>query len=233
MADDFAFATASCAQMAHIVVHFLQAMFDAPARRNTAVPSDQRVLTAFHGVREPAVSIGSFCLTMMKSEIGCSAEVLVLAMRHLVLLDTRKALPLDLLTIHRLLLAALVCSAKYHEDPPRRVHMNRNWALLGGISAREMGELEREFLALMQYNVFVPTSEFLNVQRAMCAATVRHEMQTLYPQPSLLLDIPDLHDTASLTEASARLLGNDGDEPDDDVEMEPASDALVVRSAPR
>lgn len=57
----------------------------------------------------------------------------------------------------KILLTSLVCAIKYNED---MIHDNEFFAKVGGINLKEMNLLEREFLFLMEYKLYIPKDMF-------------------------------------------------------------------------
>lgn len=58
-----------------------------------------------------------------------------------------------------------MCSAKFFEDVP---FVNSSWAHLGGIPVSEMNRLERTFLKLVNFSLYVPLREYLEVFDSFC-----------------------------------------------------------------
>jgi hypothetical protein len=82
----------------------LDTVFTAPVRKNDRLPADPKAITAFHSVSIPSMSIQTY-FKRLTDYIDCSAECCVLAMVHINRIHTTKSqLPIDSLTIHRLLL---------------------------------------------------------------------------------------------------------------------------------
>ena len=64
---------------------------------------------------------------------------------------------LNYYNIHKLIIASFVCSTKYHEDEYYSIDF---YAKLGGVSKKEMINLEYIFLSLLQFNLFVKEEVF-------------------------------------------------------------------------
>jgi hypothetical protein len=60
---------------------------------------------------------------------------------------------------------SLMCSAKFFDD---HVFNNSQWASIGGVSARELNALEREFLQLLDYSLFVTPEAYVQVYNELC-----------------------------------------------------------------
>lgn len=72
--------------------------------------------------------------------------------------------PLNGLTVHRLVLAALVLAAKTHED----AHLsNGGWAVVGGVGVAELNGLELGLLAGLGYATAVRAAEYEAARRAL------------------------------------------------------------------
>jgi len=142
----------------------LNSIFTSPARMNDRLPEPKQI-TAFHSISVPGMSIQSYFKRLVEY-IDCSGEVFVLMLAHLNRIHmTKPEFAIDSLTIHRLLLTALMVSAKFFDD---HVYNNAQWAGVGGVSCRELNSLEREFLILMDYSLFVTTDTFLATLSDLC-----------------------------------------------------------------
>lgn len=58
------------------------------------------------------------------------------------------------------ILNSLVCSAKFFDD---QVFKNSQWASIGGVGLSELSRLEREFLQLLDYQLFVTHDAYVQV----------------------------------------------------------------------
>lgn len=59
--------------------------------------------------------------------------------------------------IHRILFISILISIKYNED---KVYKNSSYARVAGISVKELNKLEREFLILIKYELFITKEKF-------------------------------------------------------------------------
>ena len=70
-------------------------------------------------------------------------------------------LQLTMLNIHRLLLACMVVALKYNEDD---YYSNEYYAKVGGISLKELNQLEYNILILLDFNVFIDDALYENYE---------------------------------------------------------------------
>lgn len=68
---------------------------------------------------------------------------------------------LSYLNIHKLILASLIVSIKYNEDD---YYSNQFYARVGGISLREIYELEYELILLLDFVLFIDESIYANYE---------------------------------------------------------------------
>merc|ERR1712066_656888 len=66
-------------------------------------------------------------------------------------------LPLTMKNVHRVFLASLVVSCKYHED---LVYSNSHYAKAGGVLLREVNRLERVLLATLDFDLRIAPEEY-------------------------------------------------------------------------
>jgi len=61
------------------------------------------------------------------------------------------------LTIHRLILVAVLITHKYYTDP---FYLNSYLSYIGGVQLQEINFLEEEFLDIIDFNLTVERSEY-------------------------------------------------------------------------
>ena len=128
-----------------------------PLRDSDVLPLDPALITMFHTERVPSITISSY-LGRLAQYTECSSEVLIQSIIHINrILHHRPSFHINSLNIHRLLLTSLLCSAKFFDD---QYYNNAYYAKVGGISVRELNDLEIEFLALINFDLFVDFSVY-------------------------------------------------------------------------
>ena len=61
------------------------------------------------------------------------------------------------LTIHRLILVAVLITHKYYTDP---FYLNSYMSYIGGVQLQEINFLEEEFLDIIDFNLSVDSTEY-------------------------------------------------------------------------
>src|SRR5205085_5356992 len=98
------FQPANRKQLEALVSCVLQTLFKLPARTNVRLPVDSKLITCFHSVSVPSMTIGSY-FNRLAEFINCSGESFVLALVHINRLHMlHPEIAIDALTIHRILL---------------------------------------------------------------------------------------------------------------------------------
>jgi hypothetical protein len=111
----------------------------------------------FHGSCVPSISICEY-LRRIHKFFGCSDECFVIALVYIDRISKMKRLvPLCDLTVHRLLLIAMVTAAKFHDD---NHYKNMYYAKVGGIGSTEVNKLEALFLRMLDWNLCVSGREY-------------------------------------------------------------------------
>lgn len=111
---------------------------------------------------KPDMSIQDYLRRIVKYT-GVSGEALMLSMINLArIYRLLSNFPVNILTIHRLLLTSILISAKFFDD---RFVNNAGYARVGGIEKKEMNMLEVEFLFLIDFNVVVTTEEYEKIYK--------------------------------------------------------------------
>lgn len=152
----------------------LEQLFSNP---NDTLPSDPSQISMFHTERIPSISIGHY-LDRIAYYSECSEEALVMAFIHISRIyhsntgmssgsntggngngassssSSTKGFQLNTLSIHRLLLVAIMSSAKFYDDS---YFNNAFYGKIGGVAIREINALEVEFLALIAFELYIPS----------------------------------------------------------------------------
>lgn len=112
--------------------------------------------TRFSVGRIPFIDLKTYINRMVKY-IPCSIEsVFILFVFLKRLRDHAGPSFINPFTVHRIVITGLLIAAKYHDDI---YFNNKYYARVGGISLREMNMLELEFLARIQFNLFLSQEE--------------------------------------------------------------------------
>ena len=142
----------------------LEQLFSNP---NDTLPTDPRQISMFHTERIPSISIGQY-LDRIAYYSECSEEALVMAFIHISRIyhsntsggggngchPAAKGFQLNTLSIHRLLLVAIMSAAKFWDDS---YYNNAFYGKIGGVATRELNALEVEFLALIAFELYIPS----------------------------------------------------------------------------
>lgn len=119
--------------------------------------SQHRKLTVYHGLRPPNISILKY-LERIHKYSNCSPSCFVVSfifVDHLV--HKQPDIPLISLNIHRLLITSTMIATKLLDD----VHFNNAfYARVGGISNRELNNLEVDFLFRLDFRLQVTSNVF-------------------------------------------------------------------------
>jgi len=147
--------------------------------KTDTISDDPSTITVFHTERAPSISIEDYFQRIAKYS-ECSAEVLVLGVAHINrILYYQPSFEVNTLTIHRLLLTSIMCSAKFLDD---HYCNNLYYAKVGGVSNSELNSLEVEFLALTNFDLFVQSENYFKFLRELCDKQVHHNCTCQHQQ---------------------------------------------------
>jgi|UPI00048F0ADA hypothetical protein len=119
-----------------------------------ALESASAQQAVFHGTILPKISLANYCFRILKYG-RISSSVMVCGIVYIDSLVKNKVVKLSEFSVHRLLLAACVVSAKVVDDK----HLsNKNFSLVGGVSLEELNHLEVTLCLLMDFKLNVPHS---------------------------------------------------------------------------
>ena len=119
--------------------------------------ANQEYRNCFHARKPPSVSLHKY-LERLSDYMKCSEECYVLAMIYIErLMKADCALTLNSLCVHRLILSAVAIAAKFFDD---KYYKNSYYARVGGISVQEINTLERNFLFIIDFNLYVSDKQY-------------------------------------------------------------------------
>jgi len=113
-------------------------------------------VSKFNGLHPPSISILYYLQRIAKFS-GCSNECFVLMLIYIDRLVTKNSITLDVFNVHRLIISAILLSAKFFDD---HFYFNPHFAVVGGLQSHEMNSLELEFLFLIEFNLYVSGEEY-------------------------------------------------------------------------
>jgi len=115
-------------------------------------------VTKFHASRPPKISIDEYVSRIFLYS-NCSNECFLLALIYIERLVRRnKSFVVNYNNVHRLTLTSVLIAAKWFDDD----HFgNAYYSRVGGLSCKEMNELEAEFLLMINFNVHVENELFM------------------------------------------------------------------------
>ncbi|KAJ9435808.1 Cyclin-U4-1 [Diplonema papillatum] len=127
------------------------------ARKGDATRSETDALTVFDSAPDmvPAISLQGY-LERWVTYSCCSTATIAIASRYI----DRCDVPVTTRNKHRLLLAALLAAAKFHDDV---FYSNTFYATVGGSTLAEINRLETAFLSACDWTMMVDREEYDDV----------------------------------------------------------------------
>lgn len=141
-----------------------------------------RQVSKFNGLHPTPITI-AYYLQRIAQFSGCSDQCFVLMLIYIDRLVTKKNIALDAYNVHRLIISAILLSAKFFDD---HFFFNPHFALVGGLKEREMNTLELEFLFLIEFNLYVTAEDYQTYYNTLARmAHTRFINKTLPPIPNI------------------------------------------------
>jgi len=120
--------------------------------------------TSFHAVKIPKISLRDY-IARLRTYMKCSDECFVLALIYVKRLKSRvEDFRIDLLSVHRLLLTGLTLATKFCEDEYSK---NSYSAIVGGVSNKELNQLELMFLTLLDFKLYVSKDYYSEYRKSL------------------------------------------------------------------
>ena len=114
------------------------------------------LVKSFTTKKRPNISIYEFLKRLYKYS-KVSENILILVLIYIDRLCRNRKICLNYFNIHKLIIASFVTAIKFNSDEYYSLEV---YAKLGGISQKEIVSLEYEFIALLDFNLFVEEKLF-------------------------------------------------------------------------
>ena len=114
------------------------------------------LVKSFTTKKRPNISIYDFLKRLYKYS-KVSENILILVLIYIDRLCRNRKICLNYFNIHKLIIASFVTAIKFNSDEYYSLEF---YAKLGGISQKEIVSLEYEFIALLDFNLFVEEKLF-------------------------------------------------------------------------
>lgn len=148
----------------------------------------QSPITRFHALQPPQITITTYLLRIARYT-NCSEECFVLALIYIDrLINKNGNFQVLYLNVHRLIIISIMVSAKYFDD---QYYNNAYFATVGGVSCKEIGLLEIEFLFMLNFNLYVETGLFELYSRRLIKHSRNHGQRKQGQEVLLLKTFPD------------------------------------------
>jgi hypothetical protein len=114
------------------------------------------VKTPFDHMRIPQISIYDYLLRIQKYS-DVENNTLIIALIYIDRICKKKGITLNKYNIYRILFTAILVSIKYNED---HIYDNLYYSKIAGLPVKEINYLERKFLEIINYDLFVSEELF-------------------------------------------------------------------------
>ncbi len=113
---------------------------------------------SFHALSLPPISLANY-INRLINHMDCSIECYIIALIYITRATRTHKLKINMFNIHRLLLVSLIIAIKFHED---KYFSNKYYATVGGISNKELNDLELKFLHLIDFDTSMDSNMFID-----------------------------------------------------------------------
>lgn len=132
-------------------------------------------LTIFHCVKPPSIHISNYIKRLCYYS-ECSSAAIIAALYNIVYTIRFEIPELEIndYTVHRLFLASLLVSSKFHDDKP---FSNKIFASIGGVTCKELNYMEVEILDLIQFNLHILPNRLDEIIQDLCNFEHQYQMK--------------------------------------------------------
>lgn len=139
---------------------------------------DTTHFTRFHSSGIPNINLADYCRRIAKYS-HCSAECFIVALCYIQKYCEASKSALTLRNAHRMSICAVMVAAKLRDDV---FYANKYYSSIGGISAREMNELELDMLVTINWETWVERDHYEIILKDVTAVAQRREQEALRAQ---------------------------------------------------
>ena len=135
----------------------IKSTFKRDLHKVDLIDTNPEDLTRFHCKNLPKLGISQF-IDRLEQYLYCSEEVFVIACIYIDRVKAKQPwMVFNTSSMYRLLLVAAITAAKFFDD---EIRDNFHYARVGGISNRELNELELLFLEYIDFDLYIQNSEY-------------------------------------------------------------------------
>jgi hypothetical protein len=118
---------------------------------NISDSNESAIISVFTSNKTPQISIKKYLTRIMKYSKPETSTVII-CLIYIDKICENSTLQLSIYNIHRIILSCMILALKYNEDD---YYSNKYYAKVGGISLKELNELEYNIMVLLQFNFFI------------------------------------------------------------------------------
>lgn len=124
--------------------------------------------TIFHAIQPPNISIKDYLARIAKYS-NCDETIFILSLIYIDrLMQNNPTYSLDILNIHRYIIASTIVATKYIND---FFYSNNHYARIGGVSIEELNALEIEFLNLIKFDLYISDELYQQYYNGLCSTS--------------------------------------------------------------
>ena len=118
--------------------------------------------SVFHALQAPSVSPSDYLYRLIKHS-HCTRSAFIIAFYYLERVAEKGVdLGINSLSVHRLLLTAVLLAIKYLEDV---LYDNAHFAIVGGLDVQELNMLELDMLKVLNFRLHISPEEFTEFEQ--------------------------------------------------------------------
>mmetsp|Transcript_120911 Transcript_120911/g.240874 ORF Transcript_120911/g.240874 Transcript_120911/m.240874 type:complete len:218 (+) Transcript_120911:44-697(+) len=152
----------------------LQARSDCSSEKD--VRNTPSLVDCFRARRPFKLDLASYLLRI-RQYIPCSDACFVLSLVYIDRIAQKESLLIvDGMTCHRLVLTSIMLATRFHDDEEELRYDNAFFAKVGGFRAAELATMERAFLQLMRWRLFVSVAEYNQYLKVMSTASLHDKV---------------------------------------------------------
>ena len=150
---------------------------------------DTTHFTRFHSSGIPNINLPDYMRRIAKYS-HCSAECFIVALCYIQKYCEASHSALTLRNAHRMAICAVMVAAKLRDDV---FYANKYYSSIGGISGREMNELELDMLVTINWETWVERDHYEIILKDVTAVAQRREQEAIRAQKEQQISMMQQH----------------------------------------
>jgi len=159
------------------LVEVLSCVLNELCLQNDPLDQSHPFCRTFCSITPPLIKIQPY-LQRIANYSGCSEESFVFSLIYLDRLIKKSKFMVTSKNVHRLILTSILIAVKFYDD---QYYSNKHWCNVGGVSIKELNNMEIKFLIEIQFELFVTSQVYKLYNKKISETAISQQPKKLKP----------------------------------------------------